>query len=106
MTTSAGELIRTFSGRTEYEFIHFEKALSGKFDGAYCITNRYWLVVQDHIAIYVGKKKHAYSPQCNSSELTARHIYTGRFAGLEHSVQFFDYVFVDGDKYFNANYSQ
>ena len=93
----------------QFEFIPLETALSGKFDGAYCLANRYWMIVQDHIAVYVGSKfNETYSPQCNLSEKTIKYMLekysreTGYFHGFECRVDYIEYCYIDGDRYFRS----
>ena len=102
MNTTSNDLMQTILGRKDYEFIPLEIATEGKFDGAFCITDHYWSVLNDHIVIYVGKKRGSYSPQCNSDIRVAERFNKEIFekSGFPHSAMFLPYAYIDGRGYY------
>ena len=104
MTSLGNDLIQSMTGRYDYEFIPMSVALEGKFNGAFCMTKRYWLTVQDHLVIYIGKKKDSYSPQCNMNELVLKSWLSQEkyFEGFDLKPEFLEYAYVDGHKYWDV----
>jgi hypothetical protein len=103
----SNDLMQMLIGRKDYEFISLEVAKEGKFDGAFCFTDRYWSVLNDHIVIYVGKKQNSYSPQCNNDIRITERLNKELFGnfGFPYRVEFLPYAYIDGRRYHKDSYS-